>query len=204
MYLCHSFCELGGTRLEDARGDLHDFLITNPGEVVVVINQDYVTPEDFVGAVEGAGLRELAYRGPVTGRWPTLRELIDSNQRVVFPAENHVGAAPWYRLAYESITEETPYAFSKPEQLTNPSGLAATCRPNRGPDEAPIFLVNHWITTDPVPLPSNAEKVNADRPLMRRLRQCQRMRDHIPNLVAVNFYARGDLLRAVDSLNGLR
>jgi hypothetical protein len=203
MYLCHSFCELGGTRLEDALHDLHDFLIANPGEVVVVINQDYVTPEDFVGAVEDAGLDKLAYRGPITGHWPTLRQMIDSGQRVVILAENHAGAAPWYHLAYDTVTEETPYAFSQAVQLTDPSQTAKTCRPNRGPAEAPMFLVNHWITTDPVPLPSNADKVNAYGPLMRRLRECQRIRHHIPNLVAVNFYRRGDLLRAVDTLNGV-
>ena len=28
------------------------------------------------------------------------------------------------------------------------------------------------------------------------------MRDHLPNLLAVNFYARGDLFRVVDTLNG--
>jgi hypothetical protein len=28
------------------------------------------------------------------------------------------------------------------------------------------------------------------------------VRGHIPNLVAVNFYRRGDLMRAVDTLNG--
>jgi hypothetical protein len=203
MYVCHSFCELGGTRLEDALGDLHDFLIANPGEVVVVINQDYVMPEDFAGAVRQAGLDELAYRGPVTGRWPTLREMIDSNQRAVFLAENHAGAAPWYRPAYDTITEETPYAFAKPRQLIDRAGLAATCKPNRGPAGAPMFLVNRWITTDPLPLPSSAAKVNAYEPLMRRLRECRRIRHHIPNLVAVNFYRRGDLLRAVDTLNGV-
>ena len=85
-----------------------------PGEVVVVINQDYVTPEDFVAAVEDAELDELAYRGPTRGRWPTLRQLIDRNQRVVFLAENEAGAAPWYHLAYDAITEETPYSFSRP------------------------------------------------------------------------------------------
>ena len=49
-----------------------------------------------------------------------------------------------------------------------------------------------------------AAKVNAYGPLVRRLRACERIRRHIPNLVAVNFYGRGNLLRAVDTLNGLR
>jgi hypothetical protein len=79
--------------------------------------------------------------------------------------------------------------------------LAASCKPNRGPANAPMFLVNHWITTDPLPLPSKADEVNAYRPLMRRLRECERIRHHIPNLVAVNFYRRGGLFRAVNTLN---
>jgi hypothetical protein len=203
MYLCHSFCELGGTPLEDVLDQIHDFLVANPSQIVVVINQDYVTPADFVGAVKKAGLADLTYRGPTSGRWPTVRQMIDRDQRVVFLAENHAGAAPWYHLAYKAITKETPYAFGKVSQLTDPAALAASCKPNRGPESASIFLVNHWITTDPLPLPSDAAKVNAYEPLMRRLNECRRIRHHIPNLVAVNFFRRGDLLRAVDKLNGV-
>jgi hypothetical protein len=140
----------------------------------------------------------------VSGRWWTLRRMVDTGQRVLFLAENHAGAAPWYHLAYRGITQETPYTFSEPAQLTTPSKLAKSCRPNRGPADAPLFLVNHWISTDPIPLPSHAEKVNARRPLLRRLRTCERLRHHLPNLVAVNFYRRGDVLGAVDALNGVR
>jgi hypothetical protein len=205
MYLCHSFCELGGTPLDSVLTDVHDFLVANPGEVIVVVNQDYVTPEDFVGAVEKAGLAGLAYRGPTgRGRWPTLRQMIDSGQRVVFLAENHAGGAPWYHLAYREITQETPFSFSRPAQLTDPADTAATCRPNRGPAGAPLFLVNHWITTDPLPLPSNARRVNAYGPLLHRLRECRRIRHHIPNLVAVDFYRQGNVFRAVAALNGTR
>ena len=110
------------------------FLVANPARVVVVINQDYVTPEDFVEAVRDAGPRAVRLHGPVDGEWPTLREMIDSNERVVFLAENQAGGAPWYRLAYDSITEETPYAFNKVAQLTSPDKLDASCEPNRGPE----------------------------------------------------------------------
>ena len=203
MYLCHTFCELGGTPLEGVLDDVHDFLVSHPEEVIVIINQDYVTPEDFVAAARDAGLEEFAYRGPPKGTWPTLRQMIDRGQRAVFLAENHAGAAPWYHLAYESITEETPYSFSKVAQLIDPARLAASCEPNRGPDGAPFFLANHWITTDPVPLPSQAERVNAYEPLLARMRKCRRRRRQLANLVAVNFYRRGDLFRVVDALNGV-
>jgi hypothetical protein len=109
IYLCHTFCELGGTALEPVLDDLRDFLVAHPNEVLVVINQDYVTPADFVAAVKDTGLDDFAYRGPVNGDWLTLRQMIDSGQRVVFLAENRADAEAWYRLAYESITQETPY-----------------------------------------------------------------------------------------------
>ena len=203
MYLCHSFCELGATPLESVLQDMRTFLVANPAAVVVVVNQDYVTPEDFVGAVRDADLEELVYTVPASGAWPTMREMVDSGRRLVLLAENHAGAAPWYQLAYESLTEETPYSFNKVVQLTDPDKLDKSCEPNRGPEGAPLFLVNHWITTDPVPLPSNAAKVNAYDPLLARARDCARVRDHVPNMVAVNFYLEGDVFRVVDTLNGI-
>jgi hypothetical protein len=204
MYLCHTFCELGGTRLDEVLDDLRDFLVANPNEVLIVINQDYVTPEDFVAAATDAGLDELAYRGPFRSDWRTLREMIDTGRRVVFLAENEAGAAAWYRPVYESITQETPFSFTRVAQLTDPVKLPASCEPNRGPADAPLFLINHWITTDPVPKPSNAARVNAYEPLLRRTHECRRLRGQLPNLVAVDFYRRGDLLRVVDTLNGVR
>ena len=67
-----------------------------------------------------------------------------------------------------------------------------------------MFLVNHWITTDPLPRPSDALKVNAYDALLERARECRRIRDHLPTLVAVNFYLEGDVFRVVDELNGIR
>ena len=154
--------------------------------------------------MQDADLEDLAYRGPIGADGLTLRQMIDRNRRVIFLAENRAGAASWYHLAYESITQETPYSFSKVEQLTKRANLPASCQPNRGAANAPLFLLNHWITTDPVPLPSNATKVNDYSPLLRRTRECRRIRKHLPNLVAVDFYRRGDLFRVVDTLNGVR
>ena len=204
MYLCHTFCELGATPLASVLDDIEEFLVTHPSEVIVIVNQDYLTPEDFVGAVRKAGLADLAYDGPTSGDWPTLREMIDDNQRIVFLAENRAGAAPWYRRAYGQVLQETPFHFSKVSQLTKPSELPTSCKPNRGPEDAPLFLLNHWITTTPVARPSDAAKVNAYEPLLRRARECRRLRGKLPNLVAVNFYREGDTFRVADTLNGLR
>jgi hypothetical protein len=64
--------------------------------------------------------------------------------------------------------------------------------------------VNHWITTDPAPLPSNARKVNAYDKLLARVKECRKLRHHFPNMVAVNFYREGDVFGVVDTLNGVK
>ena len=199
IYLCHTFCELGATALSEGLDDIRDFLVTHPADVVVVINQDHVTPADFVAAIGDAGLEPYVFKG---SRWPTLREMVEQDERLVLLAENQAGATPWYRLAFERITQDTPFTFGEPSQLTAPASLEATCAPNRGPAGAPLLLVNHWINTDPVPRPSNAAEVNAYAPLLRRARACRRVRGQLPNLLAVDFYRRGDLFRVIDTLNG--
>jgi hypothetical protein len=50
MYLCHTFCELGATPLASVLEDIHEFLVTHPADVLVIVNQDYVTPQDLVVA----------------------------------------------------------------------------------------------------------------------------------------------------------
>jgi len=63
--------------------------------------------------------------------------------------------------------------------------------------------MNHWIESTPTPRPSNAEIVNAYDFLLKRAKACRKERGMIPNLVAVDFYRSGDLLRVVDALNGV-
>src|SRR3954466_4065191 len=106
--------------------------------------------------------------------------MIDAGRRLLVLAENHAGSAPWYELAYERLTQETPFSFKKPAQLTDADTLPATCREHRGTASAPLFLVNHWINTDPVPRPANAGIVNAYEPLLRRARECERIRHRRP------------------------
>jgi hypothetical protein len=204
IYLCHGFCELGAVSLASALADLRSFLVANPGAVVITINQDEgVTPADIKRAFADAGLLDLVYHGPL-GPFPTLGQLVDSNQRLVVLAENDAGTGiQWYRLAYAHALQETPFRFTRATQLTDAAKLAASCRANRGPGSAPLFLVNNWIDTTPVPRPSNAALVNARAALLRRVEECQSLRHRLPNLVAVDFYRRGDVLGVVDTLNGI-
>ena len=170
----------------------------------MIINQDYVTPEDFVGAVKEAGLGDLVYSPPADGRWATLGQMIDRNERVVFLAENHAGAAPGTSPPTSGSPRRRPTRSTGSPSSPTPSSSPRAASPTAARPSAPLFLINHWISTDPVPRPSDAAKVNAYVPLLRRARTCARLRRHVPNLLAVNFYLEGEVFRVVDKLNGVR
>jgi hypothetical protein len=193
VYLCHGFCELGATRLADALNVVRDFLSANPREVVVVFVEDHV-PADAVAAVfTEVGLDRMALTQRPGEPWPTLAAMIVRNQRILIMAE-HDGSGPaWYHPGFE-LTQETPYSFRSPEALS--------CRPNRGLPESPLFQLNHWIERV-TPSPADAETLNRYDFLLRRALQCQTERSRMPNLLAVNFYALGDVLRVADTLNGV-
>jgi hypothetical protein len=206
IYLCHRFCELGAIPLEQTLRGVRDFVAANPNEVVVIVNEDYVSPDDFAAVVEQSGLIDYVYKGPVGPPWPTLEEMIDGGGRVLLMAENDAGGGsiPWYHPAYEAILQETPFKFETPKALTDPAKLDASCAPNRGPDDASLFLINHWVDTSPTPLPSNAAKVNTKPVLGKRVRRCQRDRELLATLIAVDFYEEGDLFGVAEEVNAAR
>jgi hypothetical protein len=206
VYLCHRFCELGAITIDEAFGDYRDFLAANADEVLVIDIEDYVEPADIAAAAQRTGLDQYIYTGPVGPPWPTLQQMIDSGGRVLMLAEHEGGgkAIPWYHPAYKALLQETPYSFSSPAELIKPKNLDASCEPNRGPADASLFLINHWIDTSPAPKPSNAEKVNTRAAILDRVHHCERQRDLVANLIAVDFYGRGDLFGAVAQLNAER
>ena len=203
IYLCHRFCELGAVPLDKTLGQIRDFAVSHPNQVLVIVNEDYVSPEDFVAAVNKSGLGDYVYKGEIGSTSPTLGEMISSGHRVVVMAEHEAGVARWYRDGYRDVLQETPYSFKQASELTDSRMLAKTCQPNRGSSDNPLFLLNHWIDTSPAPKPTNAAKVNDYEALLARAQKCERVRDLVPNLIAVDFYATGDLIKVVEKLNGV-
>jgi hypothetical protein len=195
IFFCHAFCELGATKGTKLLGEIRDFLATHPYEVLMISIEDGVTPADTAALFAETGLLDYVYQGSLDPL-PSLRDLIESGERVIVMGEENVGDVPWYRQQFDLVSE-TPYKFRTPVELEAPS----SCAPNRGDPSNPLFLVNHWVDTSPAPRVSNARRVNARRVLLDRARRCGRERDRVPNLLAVDLYRVGALFAVARELN---
>jgi hypothetical protein len=195
LYLCHGFCEIGSRPLEPELEDIRDFLRGNPEEVLLMVIEDYAPPAIIAADFEKAGLAPYAYRGPMTAPLPTLRTLIAAGTPLIVFLESGTPGVPWLYPAFDGAIMETPYTFHSPAEFS--------CRDNRGGSSGLLFQVNHWIESTPAPKPSNAAIVNSYDFLLNRARACAKERNHLPNIVAVDFYRVGDLMGVVRTLNGL-
>ncbi|HEX3318554.1 MAG TPA: hypothetical protein VHR88_11070 [Solirubrobacteraceae bacterium] len=201
LYLCHGLCELGAVRMTDALGEVRDFMAKHPDEVLVIFIEDYVKAADIAKAFKQAGLLRYTLVHNRDAPWPTLRQMITSGKRLLVMAENRpdLPRVPWYQDGFD-LTQDTPYQFPSSKDMRD---FKVSCALNRGNDNSPLFLVNHWIERFN-PTPSVSAKVNAYPFLFKRARSCDRIRGaQRPTLLAVDFYDEGNVLGVVNALNGV-
>jgi hypothetical protein len=192
-YLCHNLCAFGAISMTTALDQVKAFLEANPNDVVTLMIQDGISPADAEAAFVDSGIDDLLYDDSPDGEWPTLGELIDRGQRLVVFSEQHVPPPRWYLSAFQHI-QDTPYGGRSPEELS--------CAMNRGSPDAPLFLLNNWIERQ-APDRAQAAIVNAKDFIVNRARRCAEERGVMPNFIAVSFYGIGNVLGAVDELNGV-
>jgi hypothetical protein len=195
IYLCHNRCETGAVPFSTALNDFKVFLDTHPDDVVMTILQDATDPADTAAAIEAAGLSNRVATLRPGEPLPTLRQMIESGRTLlVFAERGDPGGPPWYHSAYDWF-QETTYTF--------PNKKAFNCQPNRGAPTAPLFLINHWVSTSP-PDPAIGGAANARAVLEQRVDQCLTERGISPTVIAVDFAESGDLVSTVSSINERR
>ena len=195
IYMCHSNCETGAVPFSKGLEEIRKFLVAHPDDVLMLTLHDFTSPADNAAAIEAAGLADHAATLQPGQPLPTLRELIDNGQNLlVFAERGDPGGPPWYHSMYDWF-QETQFSFTNKNQFN--------CQPNRGRPDAPLFLINHWITVSP-PNPGEEAVVNSRAVLDKRIQQCLRERGLAPNILQVQFAERGDLMSVVKSLNDNR
>ncbi len=195
-WLCHGFCALGATDLTAGLAGVNSWLDANPREVLLIIVQDEIDPEDLEAAFADSGLlAKVHIHDPAgDGPWPTLGELIEADERILVWAENGGAPGAWIQNGYADTFTETPFTFALRSDFS--------CAPNRGGEDNPLFLINHWLTTG-IPVREAAEAINGRDALLDRVLTCEAERGQQPTILAVDFVETGDLIDVVDELNGV-
>jgi hypothetical protein len=194
VYLCHQFCELGAVLLRDVLDVLSHFLEEHRDEVVVMVIQDELAPEDLAPVLRDGTIDEYLASLDPSRPLPTLGEMVDSGHRLVLGLENGDLGADVPNIYDVGLVQDVAYKYSSVAELEGEE----SCARHRGRDDAPLLLVNHWVSPPSV---EAAAAANAEEVLLARAQRCAEERGQPVNLLAVDFYATGDLLATVDELN---
>jgi hypothetical protein len=194
VFLCHTTCELGATRLSVALGDYRTFLDRNPGEVVILFVEPYVGPADFAQAIEDAGLDRYAKALELDEPMPTLGELVEEDKRLVVFAEHDGGNPSWYMDGF-SFVQDTPLGATKISETS--------CALERGDATSPFLMVNNWADVFPPKRGANSPFLTKEF-LTDRIRRCAEKRGLPVSLIATDHYDQGDFVDYVERINAQR
>ncbi len=196
-HLCHGLCdvnELAKWRepLVDGLVRIREFLDDNPGEVVSIIFESYLSEALTASSFTAAGLDGYLHEQGVGDPWPTLADLIASGKRLVVFTDDGSASLPWHLYVWD-FAWETHFSFETVEDFS--------CTINRGSMSNSLFILNHFLTT---PIGGNlnlSRQANADSLFTARAGQCQDESGRLPNFVTVDFVDVGALFKVVDGLN---
>ncbi len=206
-WLCHSYCQLGGTNLgridlAEGLGWIRDFLDQNPAEIVTIIFEAYVSEADTAAAFAASGLDAYVHAQTPGEAWPTLREMIRNGRRLVVLTDDSGASLPWHHYVWTHAFE-TDYDFSLQDgleaDLERLFGISG-CARNRGTEGADLFILNHFLTAVSGS-PIFADLVNHEPEFTERALLCGDFHGRIPNFPTVDYHHIGDVLDVARALN---
>jgi hypothetical protein len=195
VWLCHTLCELGATSAVSFFSTIRRFLALNPGQVVILFDEDYVSEAALQAVFKRSGLYPHLAVLRAGQQMPTLGQLVRSQHNVlVFTQEPVSGRHPWNMYGFGGFIQDTPLGAVKPSQFS--------CRAFRGTASSPLLMMNDWADVFPPRRSPNVALTKRDF-IVRRGRRCLAERHHMPNLILTDFYDSGDVVGAARVLNGL-
>ncbi|KAJ1949735.1 hypothetical protein FBU59_001012 [Linderina macrospora] len=224
VHLCHQSCALvdKGT-LYDTLKVFRQFLNEHPGEIVTFIieNSDGFAPEQLSPSFKLADLERSAFvptweHSPNNQNytWPTLKEMVDKDQRmVVFVDKNTDTAKVPYLLSEWDYVIETQFSNIHPVK-------EFPCTQDRPGDHVPrdLLVVNHFaynritVAEKNIDIPLTADQLrkygyNSKDQIQTHLNTCTKVwgADRVPNFITLDYYdvSGSALLDTVNKVNGV-
>lgn len=107
--LYHGYSFLDKESLLSVMYEVRSFLQANPNEVISIIFQNSCTSEEILQVMDTLGLTEMIYLH--CGVWPTLKEMIVTNKRLVVMVENQKDILFDGIISAWQHTYDSPYSF---------------------------------------------------------------------------------------------
>jgi len=201
VYVTHNYGQLGGAigqePLLDILQELKTFLDANPSEVVTLLAENAVTPQQVADVFTQAGLDHYLFTYDPAKGWPTLKEMAEAGTRLLEFSDDSSPKPAW-QMDMWSFIVDTNYNITDPSQFT--------CDFYRGTAASPLYFLNQFIYKDyggPFVLADPGEATIANNPvaIVQRATDCWHQTGRIPVFVYVDFYREGDVKSAVDELN---
>jgi hypothetical protein len=191
LYLYHGFPVFGCVPFEGYLADVRQFLELNPLECIVMTIEGDASTQRMDSLFNHTGLRPFMwdYNG---AQWPTLSEMIATGKRlVVFADRSDAESYEGFHRMWNHIVDVN---------YDHQSTATFDCTFDRGNPNGSFFLLNHFLTNI-TPQAGSAAQTNAYDLLYDRTLNCWQANSKRPNFVMVDFYATGDVVQVVDSLN---
>ena len=203
LYFCHDFCELGAVKAVDVFRDIDDFLDANLTDVLVLDFEDYVQPKDIKAALIESGLwdrvrttsPEADHDGRRSARSSPRRHEADGG-----PAPGDHGERE-ARRRLQVAPADLLAVRGDAVHVHVDQGLQLQAQPRAGPTSRCSSSTTGCDPTDR-PIRWRPAHVNSRKVLLDRFRTCGAARKRLPNVLAVDFTAIGDLYKTVNELNG--
>ena len=193
-YPLHPCFISGSWPLEDAFIEVASFLENNSFAVLVITLESYVTAQDVANASDATNLTPYFHTQELGAPWPSLASLIESGERVIlFSQDRPEVDIPWYHYDGDYMAK-THWEYNDSAYFN--------CELTRGNLSSSLRWLDHYVT-DPISSESASNATNQVPVIVERADNCTEQWGQIPNFIAVDFWEQGDIVLAVETLNGL-
>ena len=196
-------------------GEVKQFLVTHPQEILTVIVEDHTNNLDQIATdFKVHGLDAFAHTQDIAKEWPTLREMVKSGKRLVilFHGKEDLDYKkyPWLHPIW-LFAWDTAWEFQDPSHLNDPKkdimpkrGQQAYTDRHKGVRNK-LFIVHHFVTPLAGGCKKSARKINKKSFLQNRLERLTKSAGQKPNIVQIDFFEhpQHDILDVVCELNGV-
>ena len=179
---------------------LKNYLDTHPHEVITLVLNTFTMNEmkqQFLDTFITSGMGQYLHIQDKNQPWPTLKEMITKNKRMVVFVDTNVNQAGFHYTPH--FVRQNSYSFKNSNEL-NKDTCSTFDKPLKTPSA--LYEINHFITPGIAGSESEAKKANKYEALKSHVTRCNRPGIR-PNFIHVDFYDMqfDDIKRVVDELN---